>query len=155
MTDTHDVKAFTLADCKQCIVSWNYWNGTIIDFINPTTGRTVIYDKSLEDVQVQHPDAEILTFGEYSAKKAAMQRTSIAWLDSTEESYYYSLECLPPAYQGHGGFLVGEAYDHAADTGEPMFTAFRKVGSQFFMANRPLTIREFKAEVLQVMQELV
>jgi len=53
---------------------------------------------------------------------------------------------LPPAVMDSRGFLVGEPTDHDVSTGEPRFDAFRKIGSRFETASRPITIREYQRE---------
>jgi hypothetical protein len=72
----------------------------------------------------------------------------IAWKLSDSESYWYGLECLPPAMQTSVGFLVGEPYSHrtCGVSGRPdtaTFTAFAEIGEAYFKAVEPMTCREF------------
>jgi hypothetical protein len=53
------------------------------------------------------------------------------------------LEVLPPLAWNHAGFLVGEACDHHARTGEPRYQAFTKLGDVYRASSRPLTVREW------------
>jgi hypothetical protein len=57
------------------------------------------------------------------------------------------LNVLPPAIMLTNGFLVGEPYDHEADTGKPRFDGFKQMGGKFYAASRPMTREEFKKEV--------
>jgi hypothetical protein len=67
------------------------------------------------------------------------------WIESTEERYWYALECLPPAYRAGGGFLLGEAYDHNA-IGEPRYRAYVEAPEGTFRESvAPMTVAEFKA----------
>ena len=73
----------------------------------------------------------------------------IIWNETTEDHYDEMLGCVPPVYMSGDGFLVGEAYDHRecrlTRKIAPTFTAFIRDGEEFFKADQPLTIAEFKA----------
>ncbi len=126
---------------------------TMVDEINPATGRSVIYGKTLEDVRRHYPDAQVMTIDGYCQSKAAAQDTPIVWLNSTEERYNEMLECLPPAAMNSHGFLVGEPMDHHATTGRPRYTAFIQwttsgegwSETSYFELSRPITKVEFVA----------
>jgi hypothetical protein len=125
----------------------------MIDLVHPITGLTCIYGKTLEDCQAD-PDygskAERMTIEEFCQSKAAVQDTPIVWEDSTEEKFYDMLEVLPPRVMGNGGFLVGEEADHHALTGAGRYQAFIHRGGKYYASNRPLTVKEFKAQTLQL-----
>lgn len=72
------------------------------------------------------------------------------WQATTAERYWYALEVLPPAYMGHGGFLVGEPADHALCTVTGIVRArfegfVEPETDRFYVSDRPVTIPEFKA----------
>lgn len=139
-------KPLTYRDCKECFASRNANN--IIDVIHPNTGRTLHFNKTLEDCRKECPDAEKMTLEEFCKIKAERQRTPIKWEPTTKEIYWEMLEVLPPAVWENGGFMVGEAYDHDAGTGEPRFSAYRHRGDTYETSSRPLTIREFRKHIL-------
>lgn len=126
----------------RCFVSRE--RGTIIDLI--ANGLTIIYGKTLTQVQSEYPDAEETTVSEFCSWKAKCQRRPIAWLVTTEDRFDEMLCCLPPAAMQGSGFLVGEPWDHDALTGEPRFQAFRQSGDLYEVSSRPMTKREFLAE---------
>ena len=74
----------------------------------------------------------------------------LRWNAVSEERYYEMLGVLPPEYRSGNGFLVGEPSDHrrceiSGDI-KPRFAAFTHDNEEnFFEAERPLTIAEFKA----------
>ena len=120
---------------------------TIIDVINPITGKTAIYGKTLEECRQEegYEQAERMTIDEFCQSKAEAQDVPITWEPTTEARYYESLECLPPAAYGANGFLVGEPWDHHAMTGRPRYQAFIHNGDQYLVSSRPMTKAEFKA----------
>ncbi len=107
---------FTITDNSPCFVSKH--GGTVIDFVNPSTGKTLYYSKNLETCRETYLDAEMMTLGE--------------WCDGTK---------------GWREFLVGEPYDHDALSGEPRYQGFRQTSAGYFASSRPMTITEFRAEV--------
>lgn len=121
---------------------------TIIDVLNPDTGLTAIYGKKLEDCRKEkgYEQAERMTIDEFCRSKAEVQDTPVSWEPVTEETFDDMLNVLPPAYMGNGGFLVGEAWDHHALTGQPRYAAYRKHGGVYETASRPMTIKEFKVQ---------
>jgi len=122
-----------------CSSHYNY----IIDTVAPdglTTHRRETYEQVLE----RYPDAVLVDFNEWLAKKAELQNTPVEWTETTEENYWYALECLPPAKMAAGNFLVGEPYDHSAGNGLPRFQMYRKSGNRYYVSNRPVTKIEFK-----------
>lgn len=118
----------------------------IIDVINPTTNKTAIYGRTLEEVRQQpgNEKAERMTIERYCREKAARQDAGFHWQEIDEREYDYLFECLPPILYGQLGFLVGETYDHHALTGRPRYTACIRRGSRFFRSSRPLTVQEFR-----------
>lgn len=118
---------------------------TMIDLINPATGLTAIYSKTLEECRAEkgYEHAERMTIDEFCQSKAATQDTPIIWEPVTEEHYYEMLEVLPPAAYLPHGFLVGEPWDHHALTGRPRYQAFIGDKGGYFASSRPMTKREF------------
>ena len=116
---------------------------TILDVINPATGLTAIYGKTLADCQCEEPTAERMTIDEFCQGKAALQDAPVVWEPVSEERYDEMLEVLPPAAYGSGGFLVGEPWDHHTLTGRPRYQAFIKRGHEYLTSNRPMTKAEF------------
>jgi hypothetical protein len=120
---------------------------TMIDLINPATGKTAIYGKTLEDCRQEkgYEQAERMTIDEFCKDKAEAQDAPVVWEPTTKERYREMLECLPPALWLALGFLVGEPWDHHALTGAPRYQAFIHNGNQYLSSNRPMTRAEFKA----------
>ena len=135
-------------DSTQCFVSKA--TGTIIDIINPHTGKTFCLSKTRDDLLTEgYKDVELMTVGDFLTWKAAQQRTPITWKYVNKEQFYYALECLPPATgtAGWRDFLIGEPYDHDALNGKPRYQGYRRVGKQYFQSSRPMTVTEFNIEV--------
>src|SRR5262245_46699769 len=120
---------------------------SIIDIVHPATGRSAVYDQTLDEIRERYPTAEVLDVVTWQARKAAMQDTPLSWLHSTGEQFRNMLEVLPPAYQAGGGFLVGEPDDHHAITGQPRFRGYIMRGGAFYVSSRPMTIREVKETI--------
>jgi hypothetical protein len=118
---------------------------TLIDMIDPTTDRTCVYGRTLEDVQREDPGAVRMTYEAWAHAKAARQNTPITWAPTTAERYQEMLDVLPPAAYRANGFLVGEPWDHETLTGAPRYQAFRCTLGRYSVASRPLTRREFLA----------
>ena len=120
---------------------------TIIDVINPATGLTVIYGKTLEECQQGegHEHVERMTIDEFCQDKAAAQDAPVVWEPTTEERYDEMLGVLPPALYTEVGFLVGEPWDHHALTGQPRYQAFAALRGvkAYYVASRPMTKKEF------------
>jgi hypothetical protein len=124
---------------------------SIIDEINPETGRSRVYGQTLEEIRQRYPTATTIAWRDWLAEKARGQQTPIAWQPTTREQYHRMLEILPPVAWQADGFMVGEPYDHCAETGRARFTAYRVRGSgdyrRYEVASRPLTVAEFRAEL--------
>jgi len=116
----------------------------LIDTINEKTGLTQICNETLAEVRERFPDAELVDVDEWCAEKQRAQLAPITWQETTEETYWEMLECLPPAKMAGGAFLVGEPRDHLAATGEPTFEMYRKQGTKFYVSSRAVTVAEFK-----------
>ena len=116
----------------------------IIDCINPITGLTVYYSKTLEDIQAEkgYALAERMTIEAFCRQKAERQHGPITWAEITEEKYYEMFEVLPPIIRGNG-FLISEPWDHDAETGAPRYGAYRHRGETYESASRPMTVKEF------------
>lgn len=119
----------------------------IIDTINPITGLTSVYGKDAHAVLTENPNAVRMTWEVWRTAAAERQQTPITWQRTTARKYQEMLEVLPPAYWSGGAFLVGEPYDHDFATGAPRFQAYVQRGDYYFVASRPLTLKELKAEL--------
>lgn len=115
----------------------------LIDTIDDATGLTTICKETLGQVRERYPDAILVDVDEWCAEKQREQLAPITWAETDEETYWEMLECLPPARMAGGAFLVGEPMDHLAATGESTFEMYRKQGSKFYVASRPVTSAEF------------
>jgi len=118
----------------------------MIDLVHPNTGKTVIYGKTLEDCRQEHGYelAELMLVDDFCKQKAAKQDSPLTFDQTTEDEFNEMLNVLPPAYMGHGFFLVGEPCDHHALTGEPRYQAYGEAMDKFIKSSRPMTIRELK-----------
>lgn len=124
---------------------------SIIDTINPDTGLSSVYGETLEQIRQRYPNAQFVNFDEWLAAKAARQDAEEAvWQESTEEHYWYGLECVPPAATGGGAFLVGEPMDHHCASGLPRFTCHRQTrDGKFVVLSKPITIPAFRQMLSQ------
>ena len=143
-------KEYTMQDCVDCFAVPGSDN--IIDVLHPATGLTVCYGKTLDQVREERPEyakAERMTVEEFCCQKAMRQHAPITWAPTTAERFDEMLGVLPPAAgcNGFRAFLVGEPWDHDAETGEPRFQGFRMRGDKHEVASRPMTRREFKREM--------
>jgi len=141
-------RELSINDCTHCIAVPGQVNA--IDLVHPITGRTIYGNKTLGEIRAERPEyanAELMAFDDYREQAAAIQRTPIAWGETTEEDYDYGLNVLPPALWIKGGFLVGEPCDHDAGNGQPRFQAFRDDRGKCEKSNRPLTRAEFRQEL--------
>ena len=118
------------AECVECYAIPGA--DSIIDAIDPGTGRTIAFNQTEAEVLAREPFAVRMRISDYAAAKAARQQTPIAWTPSSAEQYHEMLEILPPAAWIGGYFLVGEPYDHCAATGRPRFTCYRVTGTCTF-----------------------
>jgi len=82
------------------------------------------------------------------------------WKCTTKSRYWEMLEILPPACMQHNGFLVGEPVNHRVcavrEIVQPTFTAFVEIGGidgQHYECETPLTIAEFKREIVRLRAE--
>ena len=48
---------------------------------------------------------------------------------------------------GFAAFLVGEPIDHDAGNDEPRYEGYRRDGGKWFVSSRPITRKEFQAEM--------
>jgi len=141
----------SILEAKECFAEPGESN--IVDWINPHTKKGWYSNETLEQVKLRYPKAEIVDFKKWIEAKAGKQHTPIAWCLSTEEQYDEMLNVLPPAAFHRGGFLVGEPDDHDCTSGQPRYTAYRRYGDKFYKANRPMTCKEFGAEMDKPIKE--
>lgn len=129
------------SDARLCFASFE--RGTVIDLAQ--NGRGIYGGKTLEECRAEYPDAAEMTLEAFCEWKGAQQDAPVEWEPTTEDRYHEMLEVLPPIVWNRAGFLVGEACDHHARTGEPRYQAFTKLGNAFRCSNRPITVREWRA----------
>ena len=122
---------------------------SIIDTVNPATGRSAVNDDTLEQIRRRYPTAERIPWEDWRARKIAEQDTPIRWDPSTAEQYADMLNILPPRAWTGGGFLVGEPTDHSAATGAPRYQAYRYAGHRYAASSRPVTVAEFRVALTQ------
>ena len=134
MTDTTDDQVFA--------VPGEYLS--IIDIVNPETGRSRINGNTLEEIRQRYPTAVQMPWEEWRAGKIARQQTPITWTRVDDHRYRQMLEVLPPIDWTNGGFLVGEPADHCVSTGQPRYTAYRHNTGQAYESSRPITRREWR-----------
>jgi hypothetical protein len=121
--------------------------GTVIDVLNPFSGLTACFGKTLADVRKEYPDAEEMLLEDWCAWKAAQQRTPITWQPTTPERYEYALNAVPPEVMWRGWFLMGEPENHDAGNGQPRSYAYRNGLGGFEVSSRPMTRSEFLSEL--------
>lgn len=114
-----------------------------IDFVDKTTGLTHINRQSLAEVQERYPDAQIMNFDDYLNQKIARQNNELTFEEITEEQFDNALNALPPEKMLKGNFLIGEPYDHCAETGQPRFHGYFYKNYRYEISSRPMTIKEF------------
>jgi hypothetical protein len=125
----------------------------IIDAVR-ADGRSMVNGQTLDEIKARGPEyaaVELMPWEDYRSAQIARQNTPITWARTSGRKYNEMLEVLPPAYWDSYGFLVGEPYDHSAETGKPRFQAYRMRGGKgpysaiYEVASRPLTVAEFKS----------
>jgi hypothetical protein len=67
---------------------------TSIDEVHPVTGRSVIKDETLEQIQARYPGAEIMTWDRFIERKE--KALCADPVEITKEKWWYALEVLPP-----------------------------------------------------------
>lgn len=119
---------------------------SMIDFINPATGRSAINGETLEQVRERYPKAEAVNIEQFCRAKAERQDSPIEWQETTRERYEDMLNVLPPAdyNRSYTAFLVGEPWDHHAINGRPRYQAFRMTDAKYWQSSRPMTRPEFR-----------
>ncbi len=119
---------------------------SIIDYINPATGRSWINDETLEQIRKRYPQAEVVNCENHFSAIAARQDAPLEWDETTREKYEEMLNCLPPEdfNRSFTAFLVGEPSDHHATTGQPRYQAFQIHSGKYWQSNRPITRKEFR-----------
>jgi hypothetical protein len=132
-----------LKDCTQAFAEPGA--DSMIDLIDPTTGRSICCNENLEQIRLRYPTAEIVEVAHFLVQKAHRQDTPIEWTEVTEDQYEDMLNVLPPAFWERGLFLVGEPSDHHAISGRPRFAAYRQAGGKYFTASRPMMVGECRA----------
>ena len=147
MDTTEKTRALNVMDCVDCYAVPGH--DSMIDAINPVTGLGLWGGKTLEDCQEDNPGAVRMTIEDFCKQKAERQHTPIKFTETTAERFDEMLNVLPPAWgtQGYTAFLVGEPYDHDAETGRPRFQGFIQQGKKYYQSNRPVTVKEMQYEV--------
>lgn len=120
---------------------------SLIDCINPATGRSCIENETLDQIRLRYPLAEVVNIEVHCAAKAQRQDVPITWEEVTREKYEEMLNVLPPTdyNRTYTAFLVGEPWDHHATSGHPRYAAFEISDGRYWESNRPMTRKEFRA----------
>lgn len=111
-------------------------------------GVTIWEKETIADVRKRYPSAEVYEFDSWIQAMVERENTPVTWEETTEDKFNYALECLPPAFIGNGGFLVGEACDHHSRNGSPRYQGYKKKGDKYMASSRPITIREMKESTI-------
>lgn len=120
--------------------------GNIVDSVDPKTRRGHYSGENLAEIRVRYPGAVLMPLAEWMSAKSAQQDTPGVWSPIEEDRFQEMLNVLPPAAWHNGAFLVGEASDHHAASGQPRFTCCREKGGEFAEYSRPMTHKEFVAQ---------
>jgi hypothetical protein len=118
----------------------------VIDDVHPLTGRGTWSGETLDQIQLRHPGAAVVSWDDWKRAKAATQDAPVEWQECTEERYEEMMNVLPPAEYSRHGFLVGEPWDHHAMTGCPRYSAFIMRGCRHYASSRPMTVVEFRQQ---------
>lgn len=138
--EKHLQNQITLQDCVDAFAVPG--SDTLIDVIHPTTGKSLCYGETLEQIRVRYPGAEVIAVARFQVLKANRQDAPVQWLATTETEYDEMLGVLPPAFWQKGLFLVGEPWDHHAISGRPRYAAYRQLRGDYYKASRPMTVGE-------------
>jgi hypothetical protein len=66
--------------------------------------------------------------------------------ETSEESYYHMLGCVPPRAMVRNAFLVGEADDHGGQDGAPRYGLYFTEGDKYYYGGK-VALSEFNAFV--------
>lgn len=139
-------RALAMAECPEAFAVPGAQS--LIDMINPHTGKSCCNNETLVEIRQRYPTAQVVKMDDWIDNKARMQDQPVTWELVTEEEFDEMLNCLPPATGGGGrGFLVGEPYDHHAKTGKPRYQAYIRTDSHFVKSSRPMTVMEFQTAI--------
>jgi hypothetical protein len=145
-TAEHNGERVNLDDCTQCVAVPGAMS--VIDVINPKTGRTFYEGQTLEEVRArgaEYAQAVIMSTDDHRKARAAQQDVPVKWQVTTGETHWEMLEVLPPAMMQGNAFMVGEPGDHHAISGKPRFQAHFEIRGRFFVSDRAMTRDEFRA----------
>lgn len=108
---------------------------SVLDLINPDTGKGVFCGQSLDEIRVAHPDAELLAFDE--AYRRYNEGHCSTPTQITEDGFESAFGCMPPQRVGGAeeqmSFMLAELY--AGEIGT-FYVRLGKLGSQASAANR-------------------
>ena len=80
------------------------------------------------------------------------------WIETTEESFQYSMDCLPPIMvNGLKAFMVSEPLRHDLDTGRPVYTGFAEVKGKDGALKHytcDATVAQFKEHYIELIKAL-
>jgi hypothetical protein len=119
-----------------------------VDLIDPDTGLTLhggLDEAELRASSPEYKNAVRVSLEAWQRQRGEEQRTPITWSEITEQEYDDALCVLPPLEYTRSGFMMGEPYDHEADTGRPRFSGYRTDGNSFERSSRPMTRDEFRS----------
>ena len=85
---------------------------------------------------------------EVQSLQTSSKQESAMWKRTSKQKYWDELEVLPPAYQDHHGFLMGEPSDHdiceVLGTMAARYEAYISRAGRHYVSIRPLTMREYQ-----------
>lgn len=143
--EQHVTTAARISECETAFAVPG--SDSLIDCINPNTGRSWINDETLDQIRLRYPLAGIVNISAHCSAIAERQDTPIEWQETTRDQYEEMLNVLPPADYNRTftAFLVGEPWDHHATTGRPRYQGFEIRGGKYWQSNRPMTRKEFRS----------
>lgn len=109
-----------------------YADGCILDFINPSTGRSAIARRTLEEMQAVYPGAQVMEKeAAYIAKEAAdRDRYCKKPTPITAKDYQYMLCELPPMHwRGNGNT---ESFKMSEFTTGNITAIYARIGEQHY-----------------------
>lgn len=106
---------------------------TVIDFLNPDTGKSYVNGETLEQIQARYPGAQLVDFELWNAAKEKALCTEPE--PSTEERFLELLEVLPPQRWQRGTTTDDEScesFELCEHTSGRVTTVCVRIGEKYF-----------------------